>query len=140
DGYDDIIFSNHERYSLHLFRRDDRKLRLKPGWSDEIVSAKRVNALTDTIPPIVRDGTNRNNGVWFARDTMWIQNEDTAHLPDKVDRRTFQQLLSAGNPPPLSPEAALKSMRVAPGFKIDLVASEPLTADPIGFEWGADGK
>jgi putative membrane-bound dehydrogenase-like protein len=140
DGYDDVLFSNHERYSLHLFRPDDRKLRLKPGWSDEIVSAKRENALTDPIPPIVRDGTNRNNGVWFARDTMWIQNEDTAHLPDKVDRRTFQQLLGAGNPPPLSPDAALKSMRVAPGFKIELVASEPLTVDPIGFEWGADGK
>src|SRR6185369_9126481 len=69
DGYDDIIFSNAERYSLHLFRPDDRKLRLKPGWSDEIVSAVRGGAgraatgdasqrdasHLDPIPPIVRD-------------------------------------------------------------------------------------
>jgi putative membrane-bound dehydrogenase-like protein len=140
DGYDDVLFSNHERYSLHLFRKDSRDLRLKPGWSDEIISGTRSNALTDPIPPIVRDGTNRNNGVWFARSTMWIQNEDTAHLPDKVDRRTFKQLLELGNPPPLSPEASLKTMRARPGFKIELVASEPLIRDPIAFDWSADGR
>jgi len=140
DGYDDIIFSNHERYSLHLFRADDRKLRLKPGWTDEIISGKRVNPLTDPIPPIVRDGTNRNNGVWFARSTMWIQNEDTAHLPDKVDRRTFKQLLSSGQPRAMSPEESLRAMRVRPGFKVELVASEPLIQSPVAFEWSADGR
>jgi putative membrane-bound dehydrogenase-like protein len=140
DGYDDVLFSNHERYSLHLFRKDSRDLRLKPGWSDEIISGTRSNALTDPIPPIVRDGTNRNNGVWFARSTMWIQNEDTAHLPDKVDRRTFKQLLELGNPPPLSPEASLKTMRARSGFKVELVASEPLIRDPIAFDWSADGR
>lgn len=140
DGYDDVLFSNHERYSLHLFRKDSRDLRLKPGWSDEIVSGPRVNALTDPIPPIVRDGTNRNNGVWFARSTMWIQNEDTAHLPDKVDRRTFQQLLASGTPRPLSPEDSLKAMRAPPGFKVELVAAEPLIRDPIAFDWSADGR
>ncbi len=163
DGYDDVLFSNHERYSLHLFRKDSRNLRLKPGWSDEIISgvrggsaraasgvpnsqgsetnaSQREASHLDPIPPIVRDGTNRNNGVWFARSTMWIQNEDTAHLPDKVDRRTFKQLLELGNPPPLSPEASLKTMRARPGFKVELVASEPLIADPIAFDWSADGR
>ncbi len=160
DGYDDILFSNHERYSLHLFRKDSRDLRLKSGWSDEIISGPRVNALTDPIPPIVRSagvsparasdvasatgrqdaGAPGNNGVWFKNGTMWIQNEDTAHLPDKVDRRTFKQLLELGNPPPLSPEASLKAMRARPGFKVELVASEPLIADPIAFDWSADGR
>ncbi len=140
DGYDDVLFSNSERYSLHLFRKDSRDLRLKPGWSDEIVSGPRVNALTDPIPPIVRDGTNRNNGVWFKNGTMWIQNEDTAHLPDKVDRRTFQQLLASGTPRPLSPEDSLKAMRARPGLKIELVAAEPLIQDPIAFDWSADGR
>lgn len=153
DGYDDIIFSNFDRYSLHLFRPDDRKLRLKPGWSDEIVSVKREDVKRDTdtnhvsrftfhdpIPPIVRDGTNRNNGVWFARDTMWIQNEDTAHLPDKVDRRTFKQLLSSGQPRAMSPEESLRAMHVRPGFKVELVGSEPLIQSPVAFEWSADGK
>jgi putative membrane-bound dehydrogenase-like protein len=140
DGYDDLIFSNHERYSLHLFRPDDRKLRLKPGWTDEIISGKRENPLTDPIPPIVRDGPNRNNGVWFARSTMWIQNEDTAHLPDRVDRRTFKQLLSGSGPRALAPEESLRAMRVRPGFKVELVASEPLVQSPVAFEWAADGR
>ncbi len=140
DSYDDIIFSNSERYSLHLFRADDRKLRLKPGWTDEIISGKRVNPLTDPIPPIVRDGTNRNNGVWFKNDTMWIQNEDTAHLPDKVDRRTFKQLLSAAQPRAMSPEESLRAIRVRQGFKVELVASEPLIQSPVAFEWSADGR
>ncbi|HTD66982.1 MAG TPA: PVC-type heme-binding CxxCH protein [Candidatus Limnocylindria bacterium] len=140
DGYDDILFSNHERYSLHLFRNDARNLRLKPGWTDEIISGTRVNVLTDSIPPIVRDGTNRNNGVWFKNGTMWIQNEDTAHLPDKVDRRTFKQLLSGSQPRARSPEESLRAMRVRPGFKIELIASEPLIQSPVAFEWTADGR
>jgi len=154
DGYDDVIFSNHERYSLHLFRKDARNLRLKPGWSDEIISGARGGAgraapgdvsqrdtsHLDPIPLIVRAGTNRNNGVWFARDTMWIQNEDTAHLPDKVDRRTFKQLLGAAQPRAMSPQESLKAMHVRPGFKVELVASEPLIQSPIAFEWSADGR
>ena len=140
DGYDDVLFSNHERYSLHLFRRDSRDLRLKAGWTDEVLSGPRVNPLTDPIPPIVRDGTNRNNGVWFKNGTMWIQNEDTAHLPDKVDRRTFQQWLTGYQPRALSPEESLRAMQVRPGFKVELVASEPLIQSPVAFEWSADGR
>ena len=32
---------------------------------------------------IVRDGSRPNNGAWFRSETMWVQNEDTAILPDK---------------------------------------------------------
>ena len=45
-----------------------------------------------------------------------------------------------GEDGPKSPEAALRSIRVAPGFRVELVASEPQVADPIAFDWGADGK
>ena len=39
-----------------------------------------------------------------------------------------------------SPAESLKSIQVAPGFKVELAAAEPLVKDPIAFEWGADGK
>ncbi len=39
-----------------------------------------------------------------------------------------------------SPAASLNSISVAPGFKVELVASEPLVKDPIAFDWGADGR
>jgi putative membrane-bound dehydrogenase-like protein len=140
DGYDDVLFSNEQEFSLHLFvPKANPRLMWQVGWNDEVFTGQRGESKLD-IPRIVRGGTNRNNGVWFARQTMWIQNEDTAHLPDKVDRRTFRQLLSADEPQSMSPEESLKAMRVRPGFKVELVAAEPLVVDPIAFEWSADGR
>ncbi len=139
DGYDDVLFSNPERYSLHLFvSKANERLGWKVGWHDEIISAARQGK--GDIPMIVRGGNHPNNGVWFKDQTMWIQNEDTSGLPDRVDRRTFKQLLEAGQPKPRSPEQSLKAMRVRPGFTVELAASEPLVEDPIAFEWGADGR
>lgn len=40
----------------------------------------------------------------------------------------------------LSPAEALKSFQVAPGFKIECVAHEPLVEDPVMFEFDPDGR
>ncbi|MEQ1843853.1 MAG: hypothetical protein ABL994_25900, partial [Verrucomicrobiales bacterium] len=42
--------------------------------------------------------------------------------------------------PPLSPADALKTFQVAPGFRLELVASEPLIANPIFFEFDPEGR
>ncbi len=42
--------------------------------------------------------------------------------------------------PPLTPEQALASFKMAPGFKVECVASEPLVVDPVMFEFDADGR
>jgi putative membrane-bound dehydrogenase-like protein len=42
--------------------------------------------------------------------------------------------------PPRSPEEALKSFRVGPGLRVELVAAEPLVLDPVAIDFGADGK
>ena len=34
----------------------------------------------------------------------------------------------------------MRSLRIAPGFKAEIVACEPLLKDPIALDWGADGK
>ncbi|HEY0456555.1 MAG TPA: PVC-type heme-binding CxxCH protein, partial [Verrucomicrobiae bacterium] len=140
DGYDHVLFSNPERYALYLFtsKANDR-LGWKIGWTDEVVASTR-SAQANAIPMISRGGAHPDNGVWFRNQTMWVQNEDTANLPDHVERRTFKQLLQAGQPQPLSPEKSRAAIRVRPGFTVELVASEPLVQDPIAFEWGADGK
>ena len=47
------------------------------------------------------------------------------------------------NPPPapvLSPEEAISSFRLPPGFRIELVAAEPLIEDPATAVWDADGR
>ena len=42
--------------------------------------------------------------------------------------------------PVLSGEQALKSFKLAPGFRIELVASEPLVQEPVAITFAPDGK
>ncbi|WP_414663934.1 DUF7133 domain-containing protein [Horticoccus sp. 23ND18S-11] len=42
--------------------------------------------------------------------------------------------------PPLSPEEALKTFRVAPGYRLELVAAEPMVQNPIFFEFDPAGR
>jgi hypothetical protein len=68
DGRADVVFSNADRYSLHLFTSMD------DGWGRKVVGGPREEG--GRIPMIVRaDGTN--NGAWFKFRHMWVQNEQT---------------------------------------------------------------
>jgi putative membrane-bound dehydrogenase-like protein len=135
DGYADILFSNEKFFSLHLFIAKPY-LGFGHGWSREVLAGKRGDF--GEIPMISRNGSN--NGAWFHSRELWVQNEDTAALTNFVARRSFDTLLAGLQPPPLSPKQSLQAIHVRPGFKVDLVAAEPLVQDPIAFEWGADGK
>ncbi len=42
--------------------------------------------------------------------------------------------------PALSPEEALKTFYMPPGYHLDLVASEPLIQDPIAIDWDPQGR
>ena len=42
--------------------------------------------------------------------------------------------------PPLAPEAALKTFKLPPGFRIEIVAADPLIETPIAMQWDADGR
>jgi len=42
--------------------------------------------------------------------------------------------------PVLTPEQALKSFKLAPGFRVELVASEPLVSDPVAIAFDPDGR
>ena len=72
DGHVDVVFSNAERYAVHLYNP------AKGDWS-----IARMNAVRDVqnregedaLPPFVRaDGTN--NGAWFKYGYLFVQNED----------------------------------------------------------------
>lgn len=130
DGYDDVLFSNEERYSLHLFTT------MKDGWSRKILSGKRGDR--GEIPAIAREGTN--NGAWFHSRHLWVNNERTESLKDNVDRRSFNELLANATPQAKTPQSSLRSIRTRPGFQVELVAAEPLVQSPIAFAWGPDGK
>lgn len=139
DGFDDIVFSNEKYFGIWLWvPTENKRLGWNVGWTDEIISGKRGDP--GEIPMISRGGEHPNNGVWFKDGFMWVQNEDTATLPDKVRRISFHDLLTSAQPKSKSPKESLDSIRVRPGFKVELVASEPLIESPIAFDWSADGR
>jgi hypothetical protein len=79
DGKDDLVFSNEEGWGVHVFKD------LKTGW--ETVAHGEPGG----IPMIARGTTD--NGAWFHSKHLWVQNEDTAKMPNLVDRRSFDDLL-----------------------------------------------
>jgi putative membrane-bound dehydrogenase-like protein len=60
--------------------------------------------------------------------------------PGTVERCSLKELIAFDMPPPKSPAEALASFRVRPGFRIELVAAEPMVINPVAFDWGADGR
>lgn len=42
--------------------------------------------------------------------------------------------------PRLSPEEQLETFKIAPGFRVELVASEPMVETPVALNWDADGR
>ena len=136
DGFDDVIWSNPESFGLHLYVADEF-LRFKRGWTREVMQGPA--GMAGAIPLIVRDGGAADNGAWFHSGHLWVQNEDTAEMPDLVDRRSFKELLNGLKPPALEPEEALASFQLRQGFGIEVVAAEPEVQDPVAFDWGADG-
>lgn len=85
DGYDDLVYSNERRYQVVLYTPPRKR------WTRPLVGGNRRNGDANPIPMITRQGTN--NGAWFHSGHLWVQNEDTARMPDLVDRRSFAQLM-----------------------------------------------
>ena len=137
DGYDDLIYSNDKEFFVRLFNNEDF-VGLPRGWSTIVRSGKRGE--TGEIPMIVRGGAHPNNGAWFRDHYLYVQNEDTSKMTNIVDRLSFKDLISLNAHPAKSPKDSLACLRTRPGFKVELVASEPLIESPVAFEWGADGR
>jgi putative membrane-bound dehydrogenase-like protein len=57
-----------------------------------------------------------------------------------VSSASAQVQPAADGPEPLSPEDARKSFRVPEGFRMELVASEPLITEPSGVCWDEHGR
>ena len=140
DGFEDILFSNEHEYAIHLWAGHVREvLGWKRGWPHEVTHAARGEKPRATdVPPIVRDG--RNDGAWVRDGHLVLQNEETMALDDHTFRRSFSDLIAFDMPPAKSPQDSLATIQVRPGFKVDLVAAEPLIEDPIAVDWDAQGR
>ena len=129
DGFDDLVFSNTERYAIYLFNDVERKnLGWTLGWPHLIREGKAGDA--NALPPFVTaDG--RDAGVTFKDGALWVKG---------VRKFSFAELCRPPLPAARSPQESLKALHVPPGFKAELVASEPLVQDPIFVDWDARGR
>ncbi len=84
DGKDDLVYSNEQEWTVHVWKDTTA------GWAR--VSGGRQGE-PGAIPMISRGGTD--NGAWFHSRHLWVQNEDTAKMPNLVDRRSFEDLLKS---------------------------------------------
>ena len=73
---------------------------------------------------------------------LTIEAEDL--IVDTVQRLLPHQFYSeqkqADFPPPVDAEDALSTFRLRDDLKIELVAAEPLVADPVAFDWDLQGR
>ncbi|MDP6448378.1 MAG: hypothetical protein QF805_31605, partial [Pirellulaceae bacterium] len=124
-------------YSLRLKREFDR---------DRLWINAYANDAPCYIPSerILREGGYEGAGamVYYDRPTKLA-----AGLEDKIVGEIHRQLPATFRPEkgtegtkPKSPEASLRSIRVSPGLRVELVASEPLVIDPVSVNFGPDGK
>jgi putative membrane-bound dehydrogenase-like protein len=137
DGAADLIASNEKEYGLWLYVPGDF-LGFKKGFSRQIIHAKRGDK--PEIPMIVRGGEFPNNSAWFTSDSMLLENEDTAKLPDLLERVSFKELLDGLHPQAKSPQESRAAIEPLPGFQVDLVAHEPQVESPVYLDWSADGS
>lgn len=62
-----------------------------------------------------------------------VKGEKQPPLSDEILKRTPPS-------PVIPPEKALETLKIAPGFRLELVAAEPLVEDPIAFSFDPDGR
>lgn len=60
--------------------------------------------------------------------------------PQNAGPDQFEIKFKLPPPAPLSPEEALKSFKIQPGFKVELVAAEPMVEAPVAMSWDDQGR
>ncbi|MDI1313561.1 neutral/alkaline non-lysosomal ceramidase N-terminal domain-containing protein [Prosthecobacter sp.] len=131
-------------------------------WHHVVLSrtGKRLSVLLDGKPEIEGelDITHTTKDQWFigGRSDNLFNFEgkiDEAAFYDRalsVDEAAAHYKASGMTPPapaklqtatpPLSPEESAKKWHVREGYRIELVAAEPVVLDPVAFDWDEKGR
>ena len=85
---------------------------------------------------------SRQSGTQRRKDAKTLRKHfSSASLRLCVFALSFAYLVAAEEtPPPLVPEAALKTIRTKPDLRVELVAAEPLVQSPVAIDWDAQGR
>jgi putative membrane-bound dehydrogenase-like protein len=95
---------------------------------------------------VLREGGYEGGGAmaFYARPTRLKAGLEQT-IVDAVHRvvpASFRAGVSSAeeSPPARAPEEGVKSIRIAAGLRVELVAAEPLIQSPVAIDFGADGK
>jgi len=66
--------------------------------------------------------------------------EQTLRAYDPFSAEELFKRIKVPPAPALAPAEAMKTFQVAPGFRLECVAAEPLVVDPVFFEFDPDGR
>lgn len=69
-----------------------------------------------------------------------LAQDAAAQSGDRPGEKQQPPPIKAPPAPALNPEDALKTLRLAPGFRAEIVASDPLLFDPVAISIGPDGR
>jgi putative membrane-bound dehydrogenase-like protein len=102
-----------------------------------------VAAYTDDVFAYVASERVRNEGgyevdssmLYYAQPGRWVSGTEDLIVSRILKMANSQRLLDQ----PLSPEASLNTIQMPKGWKVELVAAEPLVEDPVNVAFGADG-
>ena len=126
----------------------DYSLRLKNEFDRDRLW---VTAYANNVPCYIPSRRILREGGYEAETSLWYYDRPARLAPaieDLIDT-TVAELMPPGFrvdpkkaefPPPKSIDEALAAFETRPGFKIELVAGEPLIVDPVAIDWGPDGR
>lgn len=124
DGFDDLVFSNSERYGVFIFNDVEKKnLGWFRGWTHVMREGRAGDA--NALPLTTRSDVEFKDGAMWAAGKKFL---------------SYAELLRPPAPAPRSPEESMKAIHLKPGFQIELVAAEPLVQDPIFVDWDDRGR
>lgn len=86
-----------------------------------------------TKPLEVQKGSPTDSGKptdWLLKKSAGLPESAGNHSPNSVPTTTQ----------PLSPEESAKKWHVREGYRIELVAAEPVVLDPVAFDWDEQGR
>ena len=76
----------------------------------------------------------------YAQSQEKPQDKSQEKSEERSEEQPFYKTLNPPPAPELSPDEALASFSIAPGFSIELVAAEPLVEDPVAVTWDEAGS
>lgn len=122
----------------------DYTLRLRRELAEEIPADKLwVTAYANDVYGYLASERMRAEGGYEFDYSMYFYEQPgpwSSGTEDLVQRRIGQILHHPEGEGNLSPEDALRSIEVADGLTVELVAAEPMVADPVNLAFGPDGK